>query len=207
MASLLEDDRKVVEDHPLYDSLDRLRKSLEDVERSYSILSQLDGTDDVSEQLQDVVSHLLNTLTGTKAAFKLHSKTSSLDVASEMARLFERVRKGDFSYAYYRPLVKLVIQKASNYDIWIAVLDLITTLSGVTPTPASLPPAPNNSTPITNTSASQQGAKQTKELIDARVFKEIRGCTYRDVEGFYKKYFEVKDRMDRARDVYKSIEG
>jgi hypothetical protein len=51
MASLLEDDRKVVEDHPLYDSLDRLRKSLEDVERSYSILSQLDGTDDVSEQL------------------------------------------------------------------------------------------------------------------------------------------------------------
>jgi hypothetical protein len=115
-----------------------------------------------------------------------------------MARLFERVRKGDFIYTYYRPLVKLVIQKASDYDIWTAILNLITTLSRVIPiSPASLPPAPNNSTPITNTSASQQGAEQTKRQVDARVFEEIQGCTYRDVQGFYKKYFEGKGWTDR----------
>jgi hypothetical protein len=50
MASLSEDDRKVIKDHPLGESLGRLLEPLQDVERSYSLISSLDGPDDRSEQ-------------------------------------------------------------------------------------------------------------------------------------------------------------
>ncbi|OJD20317.1 hypothetical protein ACJ73_08347 [Blastomyces percursus] len=175
MASLSEDDHKVIKDHPLDDSLDKLRRSLLDVERSYSVVSSFDGPDDKSELCQKAVSQLLSAFIETDAAFILRSRISSGNVASEIGLLRVRVRKGDFSFTHYRPLVKLVIQKASDYNIWTAVLDLITTLS------------------------------RTKQLIDATVFEEIRGCTYRDVRGFYKKYFEGKSWTDRARDVYESV--
>ncbi|EER24891.1 hypothetical protein CPC735_014890 [Coccidioides posadasii C735 delta SOWgp] len=199
MTSLSEDDRKTIKDHPLNDSLDRLQRSLLDVEHS------LDRANDIPEHIcQEAVSRLLAALQNTEAAFVLRSRISSCDVASEIAHLFARVRNGDFSYTHYRPLVKLIIQKASDYDIWSAILDLITTLSRVTPTPASVPPTFDN-TPITHSSTSQQGSEQTRQLIEARVFEEIRSCTYQDVEGFFDKYFDRKDWTDCARNTYKSI--
>ncbi|KAL1956480.1 hypothetical protein VTO42DRAFT_7278 [Malbranchea cinnamomea] len=142
---------------------------------------------------------------GTEAAFSLRSKTSSRDVAFELANCFARIRQGDFSYSDYRPLVTLFIQKASGLEIWSAVLDLITKLPRVAPIPSSSVPPAFDSTPITHSSASQQGGEQTQRLIEARVFDEIGGCTYRDVEGFFDKYFDKKDWTDRARDIYKSI--
>ncbi|PHH90114.1 hypothetical protein CDD83_4460 [Cordyceps sp. RAO-2017] len=139
---------------------------------------------------------------GTKIAFRLLSRTSGRDVASELAVLFARIRKGDFTYSYYRPIVRLLLQKTSDVEIWSAVLDLITTLVRVTP-PASIP-ATFDSTPITHSSASQQGAEQTRELVERKVFEEIKICTYRDVEGFFEKYFEGKNWTRRALDVYKA---
>lgn len=97
--------------------------------------------------------------------------------------------------------------KTSDLEIWTAVLNLIIMLSRVIPTSASLPPMPNNSTSIINTSALQQGVKQTKKLIDARVFEKIQGCIYQDVQGFYKKYFERKSWTDHAQGIYKSIKN
>ncbi|EFR01293.1 FunK1 protein kinase [Nannizzia gypsea CBS 118893] len=197
MTSLSEDDRRTIKDCPLNDSLKQLRKSLLEVE-------SLDGTDGLPELIyQKAVSRLLYTLLGTEAALVLQSRTSSRDVASEMVRLVERVRNGDFSYTHYRPLVKLIIQEASDFDIWSAVLDLINKSSRETPS-ASVPPT-FDGTPITHSSASQQGGEQTRRLVEARVFEEIRGCTYRNVQGFFEKYFEGKHWTDRARDVYSSV--
>ncbi|EDN02619.1 predicted protein [Histoplasma mississippiense (nom. inval.)] len=169
--------------------------------------ASLDGADDRSEQLQDAVSQLLSTFQGEKAAFNLRSKISSRDIAFELSRLFERVRNGDFNYTYYRPLMTLVIKKAPDHDIWSAVLDLITRLPRVTPTPASVPPA-FNSTPITHTSASQQGAEQTRKLIEARVFEEIRDCAYRVVPGLAgsPKQEKVHDWLFQLQDNYLSKE-
>ncbi|KAH8753314.1 FunK1 protein kinase [Diaporthe sp. PMI_573] len=203
MATLSEHDRDVIARHPLGTSLDHLRKSLRDAEESYSSISDSHGDADNSEQdRQKTISRLLTTLMGAEAALILRSKISSRDVASELALLFGRVRKGDFNYSYYRPLTKLVIHNASDPEIWSAVLDLITTLTRVTP-PASIPTT-FDSTPITHSSASQQGAEQTREVVERKVFEEIRFCTYRDVGGFFEKYFEGKDWTGRALDVYEA---
>nr|KMM68200.1 hypothetical protein CPAG_04531 [Coccidioides posadasii RMSCC 3488] len=58
-----------------------------------------------------------------------------------------------------------------------------------------------------HTSALQQDSEQTQQLVKARVFEEIQGCTYWDVQGFFEKYFEGKNWTDRAQDVYKSIKN
>ncbi|TPX24430.1 hypothetical protein DIZ76_013777 [Coccidioides immitis] len=57
----------------------------------------------------------------------------------------------------------------------------------MTPTAPGVPPT-FDSTQIAHTSASQQDSEQTRQLVEARVFEEIRGCTYQD-------------------DVYKSIKN
>ncbi|KAH7038964.1 FunK1 protein kinase [Macrophomina phaseolina] len=138
--------------------------------------------DDSKEGRKKAISRLLSALMGTEVALDLRLKASGLNVVSELA---------------------LVIHNASDSKIWSAVLDLITTLTRVTP-PASVP-ATFDSTPITHSSASQQGAKQTREAVERKVFEEIRFCTYRDVEGFFEKYFEGKDWTRRALDIYKAM--
>ncbi|KJZ70353.1 hypothetical protein HIM_10244 [Hirsutella minnesotensis 3608] len=204
MATLSEHDRDIIARHPLGGSLDHLKKSLQDVEEhSVSISgSRDDAVDSSADDRQKAISRLLTALMGAEAALNLRSRVSSRDVASELALLFASVRKGDFTYSYYRPLVRLVLQRASDSEIWSAVLDLISTLTRVTP-PASVP-ATFDSTPITHSSASQQGAEQTRELVERKVFEEIRFCTYRDVEGFFEKYFDRQEWTRRALDVYEA---
>ncbi|KAF2454800.1 FunK1 protein kinase [Lineolata rhizophorae] len=162
-----------------------------------------DVAGDQEHDFQDVISRLILALTGTRAAFHLRSKTRSEDVASELVTLFRRIRNDDFTYDRYRPLVKLVIDRKPDVEIWSAVFDLITTLSRATP-PASVP-AGFDDTPITHTSASQQGAEQTRKLVEERLFEEIGRCTYPSVEGFVEKHFEGKDWTPRALKIYKKI--
>jgi hypothetical protein len=87
-------------------------------------------------------------LTGAEAALVLRSRISGHNIASELALLFVRVQTSDFNYDHYRPLVRLLIQKASDSEIWNTVLDLITTLSSDTP-PTTIP-ATSESTLITH---------------------------------------------------------
>ncbi|KMU74789.1 hypothetical protein CISG_00719 [Coccidioides immitis RMSCC 3703] len=201
MASLSEDDHKVIKHYPLNDSLGRVRELLQEVERSYALVSSVDGAEDGPEHdLQDVVSHLLTTLIVTRAAYRLRSKVNSQSVASDLAGHFTRVT-GDFNYTYYRPLVNLIIKDAPDLDIWSAVFDLISEVSRVSP-PPNIPPA-SKSTPIEYSSASQLDSEQSRR----KVFDEIRDCTYRDVEGFFEKYFEGKDWRDRAQKAFDLVKN
>ena len=89
---------------------------------------------------------------------------------SELLDICKRVRKNDFSYDDYRPLVKLVVQKAVDVEIWSSVLDLTAEISRVTPPPTSAHPVVEN-TPIRRTSQSQQGSsEQTRKKTDSIYF-------------------------------------
>ena len=187
------------------DSLGHLRRSLQDAERAYdSALSSHDDEAETSKQDRQVaVSRLLYALLGHEVALSLRPRTATDDIASELATLFRRIRNGDFVYDHYRPLVKLVIDQKPDLEIWSAVFDLTTTLHRVTP-PASVP-AGLDDTPVTHTSASQQGAEQSRKLVEQRLFEEIKHCLYRSVEGFVEKHFEGKDWTSRALEIYKKI--
>ncbi|OJD20325.1 hypothetical protein ACJ73_08339 [Blastomyces percursus] len=189
MACLSQDDCDVINDHPLGDCLERLQKSLQDVERSYSIVSSLDEADDRSEKLQDVSS------------LKDQQSRRGLRV-SKLLRTYSTGRLQLHLLPFAR---ELIIEKATDHDIWSAILDLITKLSRVTPIPPTTVNPAFDSTPVTHSSASHQGREQTRRLVEARIFEEIRSCTYRDVQGFFEKYLEEKNWTGRARNVYESI--
>lgn len=185
MAILSPDERVIIAKHPLGNSLDQLRESLQKIELSHQPdpLSY-DGAVDSSEQgPQKAISRLLSVLQGHEVAFDLRSKTGQGDVSSELSMLFRRVRNGDFNYEQYRALSRLVINQAPDVIIWNAVLNLLITVSQTTP-PTGIPVS-FDGTPITHSSASQQSGEQTRKLLEGRIFEEIRESTYQDVDGFF----------------------
>lgn len=99
MAALSEYDHDIITRHPLGSSLDHLRKSLRDAEQSCASISSShdDATNNSTDDRQKAISRLLTALLGAEAALILRSKISSRDVASELALLFGRVRKGDLN--------------------------------------------------------------------------------------------------------------
>ncbi|EEQ89759.2 hypothetical protein RJZ56_001748 [Blastomyces dermatitidis] len=198
MDSLSGDDLSIISKHPFNDSLHRLHKYLQESEHYCN-----DKATDDSEYFQDAISKLLTTLMGERSAFNLRSPASNQDVASELSGIFRRLRSGDFSYEDYRPLVRLILQKASDIDIWKTVFDLIVAVSRCTPLP-TVPPT-SQATPLRSTSSSQQGKEQTRELVELRIFDEIKTCTYRVVEGFDAKYFQGKDWEEGFSTIYERV--
>ncbi|KAI4106232.1 MAG: hypothetical protein L6R37_002319 [Teloschistes peruensis] len=140
---------------------------------------------------------------GHKVAYNLRSKTGNSNVAAELSKLFGFVQSGRYNYEHYRALSRFVVKQAPDVDIWKAVFELITTVSRITP-PTSIP-ASFDGTPITISSASQQGGEQTQKLVEARIFEEVRGCTYQDVDDFFSKYFEGKPWTERTKEVYSAV--
>ena len=149
------------------------------------------------------ISRLLNTLQGHEVAYNLRSKIGSENTASKLSRLFSRVQNGDFKYEHYHTLSQLVIKQAPDVDIWNAVLNLIITVSRTSP-PTSIPLS-YDSTPITVSSSSFQGSEQTRRIIESAMFYEIKRCTYRDVDGFFEKYFEGPRWSRRSKAIYNAV--
>lgn len=206
MAMLSQKDRNIIAQHPLDTSFDHLREPLRKTEQSYkpSSLSFDGAADDPKLSSQKVISRLLYTLQGHEVALDLRSKISDSNIAFELSKLFGFIQRGHYNYEHYRTLSRLVIEKASDVDIWHAVFDLTITVSRTTP-PTSLPLS-FDGTPITSSSASQQGGEQTQKLVEARIFEEIRGCTYQNVEGFFSKYFEGKPWTGRTKKIYQAVQ-
>ena len=199
MAELSADDRNVIAEHPLEDSLNHLRDALRRGERTYK-----PGSIPPDQELQKTTTRLFGALLGSNAALHLQSKTGNHDLTSELVAILKRVQKDDFDYQHYRALSQLVIKNAPDIDIWTAVFRLITSLPQTTP-PPSIPPS-YHGTPITHSSASLQGSEQTRRLVERRVFEEIGNCTYRDVDGFFTKYFEGKDWTESTKKIYQDVQ-
>ena len=178
MTHLSQHDRTIIVEHPLDDSLDHLQDILRKAEQSYQLDTiSYDGAVDRTDQgLQMATSRLLGALLGSEAAGHLHSKIGNRDIASDLLAVRKRLQKCDFNYEHYRALSRFFIKKVSDVEIWNAVFNLITTLSRISP-PASIPPS-FDGTPITHSSASQQGSEQTKDLLEGPLFHEIKNCTY-----------------------------
>ncbi|QKX58161.1 uncharacterized protein TRUGW13939_05282 [Talaromyces rugulosus] len=202
MVEFSQDDLAIITQYPLSDSFNPVHHLLQEVEHSHLI--SYNGTADGADPThQTAISRLLVTLMGEKVAFNLHPRTSSKNIASELSKLFTRVQDEDFHYDHYRPVIRLILKKASDVDIWKAVLNLITAVSRTTP-PASVPLA-FDGTPVRSTSSLQKGSEQTRRVVEGRIFEEIRDCTHKGVRGFFKKYFEGKYWSQRVEDGYRRV--
>ncbi|KAI1932495.1 hypothetical protein LOZ66_006855, partial [Ophidiomyces ophidiicola] len=172
MAELSPDEKSIIKDHSLTDSLHDLRGLLQEAENIYvsRLISYNGSVDSLDKLYQNAISKLLSALQGEDAAFNLRSRSADHNVASDLADLFKRLQRAPFHYEHYRPLTQLVVNKAADTDIWKAVFDLTAAVSS-TP-PASVPPS-SDATPVRFTSSSQKGAEQTRRLVEGRIFEEI----------------------------------
>ncbi|KAF3484188.1 uncharacterized protein GIQ15_03512 [Arthroderma uncinatum] len=208
MAELSQHEASIIESNPLA-SLDRVRGLLQEAEQVYeSRITSYNGSADGLDLLyRKTISRLFTALQGEEAAFNLHSRTADQTVDSELAELKgKQLQPGHFNYSQYRPLVQLVIQRALDTEIWEAVYTLLDAISP-TRTPPSIPlpfygmPARFLSSSSSSSSSWSRVSEQTHELVEARLFEEIRECTHKDVEGFFSKYFEGKDWNAQAEAV------
>lgn len=188
MVNLSQDERIIIEKYPFKSVLDPLQGVLEEIEKLYALhrISYDGPIDGLDEAYQKAVTRLVAALQGTDAAFYLRSRSGSGNLVSEMARILGRVQEGDFIYTSYRPLVKLVTQKASDFDIWDAVLSLITAASRATPPPR--PIAPFKQTPWSHNTSSFANSTEYPKYVDD-VLKEELGDFHVDIPGFLEAYF------------------
>ncbi|KAM4062554.1 hypothetical protein HRG_011264 [Hirsutella rhossiliensis] len=172
---------KVIKDNPIGYSLDALRNSFSSICEGKSIPWSLDGLNQLGqEDLQTLTLDLLSTLQSLRTPRLLRSASSGKNLLGDLSRLIFAVNSDDFYLDRVKPLLNAVlIQRASDSEIWSAVFDL--------------------------TTFTRQGVEQTRDVVEKKVFEEIRLCTYRDVEGFFEKYFEGKDWTRRALDTYEEM--
>lgn len=196
MAHLTQHECDIIEQNPLGDSLDAIREVLREVDASHS-----DDSADVPARPRlfvAAIAKLLKSLSASEVSLSLDSRTGRELLASDLLFVLTRLQKGEILYEHCRPLSELVVQKASDVEIWGSVIILVQAVSHCTPPPS----LPSFETPITHSSASQQGSEQTRRAIEHRVFEEIRHCTHRAVEGFHKKYFEDNKWSQRAKQIW-----
>ena len=209
MVNLSQSDLDIIVEHPLDKCLDYLQDPLRKAEQNHRSDSLLyDGIVNRGSQDQEsrkTISGLLCALQGHEVAFNLRSKTKSEDVASDLSALFRCVRNGNFNYEHYRALSRLVVKQASDVDIWDAVLELIITVFRTTPSTSNPVSFDDTSVTISSSSSSFQDSEQTRQIIESAMFYEIKRCTYRDVDGFFEKYFEGRRWSCKSKTIYSAV--
>ncbi|TWU78747.1 hypothetical protein ED733_006618 [Metarhizium rileyi] len=208
MAYFTSDELETIGQNPFGDSLSAVREALRDAEPSTPTeASQLDDRADSPERPRlfvAAIGKLFYILSGSKVSLALASRIGRDSLLVDLSVVRSRIQKGDLKYRHFRALSQLVIRQAPDVDIWAAVVALIEAIPYLTP-PSNFPLS--SETPITHSSATQQGSEQTRQKIERRVFEEIRHCTHRAVGGFHEKYFEGHKWNRRAKQVWQSAKS
>lgn len=143
-------------------------------------------------------------LVGSPAAFSLPSKSGrNKNLAEDIVQIYHDIQKPEFKYEHFRPLVRHIIDKSSDIDIYAAVCRLVDTTNALTPPPSSIVPT-FHGTPI-KPSSSRLADSETREILERELFLEVKDCVYRDVGGFFEKHFNPKSWSKKARQMLKSV--
>ncbi|KAI4592130.1 hypothetical protein KJ359_011505 [Pestalotiopsis sp. 9143b] len=186
---LREEHVEIVSERPLGDSLDNIRGKLRD--------------NNAEDLRQDDIAGLLGALIVSPAAFSLPSPDGSGNVAAKLFSIQQQVRAGVVKLDQFLFLVRHVVDKSSDIDIWQVVFNIIETLNPLTPPPSSAAPT-FRGTPV-KTSSSRLADSETCDIVEGELFEEIRRCTFRNVGGFWDKFFDSKSWRKEQSAMLKGI--
>ncbi|KJZ69215.1 hypothetical protein HIM_11394 [Hirsutella minnesotensis 3608] len=125
------------------------------------------------------------------------------NVAEGVALSEQNVRGGSLKLAQFRPLVDAVIANSPDNNIWAAVFNLIADVNPSTPPPSSIAPT-FKGTPI-KSSSSRLADSETRDIVERELFGEIKNCTFRNVGGFWDKFFDPKSWRKEQNAMLKGI--
>lgn len=192
MVELSQTDIEFIGDHPLNGCLDSIRTPLE---KALAIAGTPTDDGDFknpgrTHQLVRAIDQLLFALRNHDAADGIKS-SGSLDLRGELLKIMDANQR-NFVEENFSALISLVLDEGSDLDIWTAVLNLIPSR---TP-PSSIQPC-NDATPVVRSSSSYHGSEQTKRHLEAALQYELMDRTYRDVGGFFDKFFPSSQRLEK----------
>ncbi|KAI0441995.1 serine/threonine-protein kinase Sgk2 [Xylaria telfairii] len=194
--TLSEDQIRIIENYPLNDLLTgELWYS-----KSSAKLYDLKASD---ESWRSDIATLLLKIADSTAAFHLPATNGNGTVPIQLLTIYVEVRKGtSLQLAQFRPLMDAVIANSPDIDIWAAVFNLIANVNPLTP-PPSIPPT-FSGTPI-ETSSSRLANSETRDIVEGELFEEIKNCTFRNVGGFWDKFFDPKSWYKEQNAMLKGI--
>ncbi|KAI1159506.1 serine/threonine-protein kinase Sgk2 [Nemania serpens] len=182
--------KDIISEFPLKDTLDQIRHRLRDVV-------------DIANPRQEDVTSLLSALVISPTAFSLPFPDGNGNVAAKLFPIQQQVRGGSVEPGHFCDLVRHVVSKSPDIDIWEAVFDIIGKLSALTPPLSSIAPT-FQETPV-RSSSSRLSDSETRDIVERELFFEIRDCTFRDVGGFCDKLFNTKSWDERQKEMLESV--
>lgn len=188
--TLSEEQIRIIEKYPLKDLLDRFPAKLCDLEPS-------------DESWRSGIASLLLAILDSAAALNLPAPNGDGNVAGKLFAMQQKVRSGALELVQFRPLVDAITTNSPDLDIWAAVFTLIAGLNLSTPTPSSIAPT-FRGTPI-KSSSSRLGDSETRDIVERELFEEIKNCTFRNVGGFWDKFFELRSWRKEQNAMLKGI--
>ncbi|RMZ78041.1 hypothetical protein DV736_g6695, partial [Chaetothyriales sp. CBS 134916] len=148
------------------------------------------------------MNRILGILWASPVAIGLASRTGGDALASDLTTIRIRLSRGSINHDLLRLLSQAVVNKASDAEIWTAVIDLIVAASSVPSTSSRI--LSREDTPVTTSSALLQGSEQTRARVEELVLDKVRYCTYESVGGFHAKYFTGKNWSRQAEQVWRA---
>ncbi|KAG5987348.1 hypothetical protein E4U52_007678 [Claviceps spartinae] len=143
MADLTEDERGIISENSLGHSLDDVREALRNAEG-----------DAQGEAWLGAVSQLVTALLASRACLRLASRIENrYYLVSNLGLIGTRLEKHELPVQVFRPLSQLVLNQASDIDIWTAVIAVVDSVvdsarpSTSTRIPKTIPASSNTDTP------------------------------------------------------------
>ena len=158
MSQLTEFERQNIAENPFGKEVDGLRDVVAEAERSLD--SSGDG-DNATKSMggtrlfMAAMRRFLTCVISYDVTLAIASRTGGFDFLSDLVALVSRIKTDDnFEHDLYRPLARLLTKRATDEEIWSAIITLVQAVLRTTP-PTSMPQS-HADTPITHSSASQQ---------------------------------------------------
>ncbi|KAL7919358.1 serine/threonine-protein kinase Sgk2 [Trichoderma austrokoningii] len=173
--ALTEEHKKIIAKHPLNDTFDRFQaKSL--------------GANDADGTEREDIANILVALIGSAATDHLPAPDCHGHMATRLLSVYHHVRGGAaVSLDHFRALLRCVIDKATDVDIWAAVFAMVDDVGAAIPPFAGM--APTFSGPPIKSTWSLYGDSETHRSVQEEPFVQIQHCTFRNVGGFFDKFF------------------
>ncbi|KAI8626594.1 serine/threonine-protein kinase Sgk2 [Xylariaceae sp. FL1651] len=187
--ALTQQAKDIISDFPLKDTFNHIRHKLRDF-------------DDANPHKEDVTS-ILSALVVSPTAFSLPSPDGSGNVAAKLLSILQHFRGGVVKPDRFCALVRHVVSKSSDIDIWEAVFNIIDNLGALTPPPSSNAPT-FQGTPV-RPSSNRISDSETRDIIERELFHEIKDCTFRNVEGFCDKFFGTKSWSKEQKEMLEAV--
>ncbi|KAG5980339.1 hypothetical protein E4U55_004128 [Claviceps digitariae] len=181
---------RVIEKYPLTDLRDHFSAKLCDLESS-------------NDSWRSDIASLLLAICDTDAAFNLPDPHCHTKVADKLFAIRTQVLLGALQPIQFQPLVDAIVAGSPDHNIWAAVFDLFADLNPSTPPLSNI--APTFSGTSMKASSSRLANSETANTVEEELFNEIKNCTFRNVDGFWDKFFNSKYERKEQEAMRKGI--